>query len=254
MALLSFNDYITQVAEGYLANLHWESWTTLTSTAVFTNQLLTLQISIGPVIPQAPEGIESYRITNIDSYSNVPYTCLVAKVVPFGLYIWESDTYTQFLPMPTVTEGNSSRQTYSGILLLASMAKTAGTANSISFDYIDQDGNPTTSASLTFEDICPFGTAAFVPLNSGDCGVQELTDVTVTGSGTYIGAFVCFGIIPIGILSPRQQNTGSGMQMNLITGTPTPVEVNPNDNIIYITNSYVSNTSMSNMSLVGVPS
>lgn len=253
MALLNLDNYINQIASGYSQNFHFSSQYDATASTLHANQLLTTQGVLGATIPATPDGVSGYRITNLECYSNKQNTLLVAKAIPFGLYLFESDTYTSYSSMPTVTEGNVSRQTYSALFVYGSFAKTAGTDNTVTFEYIDQDNHAAENTSAyTLSDLAPVGTGAFIPLNSDDYGVRNVTNVTISGSGTYIGAFLVLGLLPIGLLSPKLQSVGTGMQFNLLTNSPTPVEINSNDNLIYISTNNDAGLFVSNASLVGV--
>jgi hypothetical protein len=254
VALLSFGDYITQSGLGYVGQAHFICQVDSGASDIYSGQYLLIQTLIGAQIDPLPVGITEYRLSNIETRSSTNTPIMVAKIVPLAQYDFDTSSLTLFSGMPTVTEGDTSRQIYGGLFGYTAYDLTAGTANTMEIEYIDQDGNAAEwSPAVTLKSTpVPLGSSGFLPLNSGDYGITDVTDMRFTGAGTYTGVIIIGGVVPICMLNQSAQSTGSGAQVNFITQKPCPIALAGGEVILFLTFDNVGKTIIGAANLVGV--
>jgi hypothetical protein len=254
VALLSFGDYITQTAAGYIQQAHFISQVDSGASDIYAGQLLQAQTLIGGAIDPFPVGVTEYRLSNIETRSSNNTPILVAKIVLLAQYDFDTSTLTTFSGMPTVTEGDTSRQIYGSLFGYTAYSLTAGTANTMEVEYIDQDGNAATwSPAVTLKSTpVPLGSSGFIPLNAGDYGVQDVTDMRFTGAGTYTGTMLVGGVVPICMMNQSTQSTGAGAQVNFLTQKPAPVPLAGGELILLVAFNNTGTTIIGSANLVGV--
>lgn len=254
MALLSFGDYILQSGLGYVQQTHFICQVASGASDIYNGQYLLIQTLIGATIDPLPVGITEYRLSNLETRSSSNTPIMVAKIVPLAQYDFDTSTLTLYSGMPTVTEGNTSRQIYGSLFAYTSYDLTAGTANTMEIEYVDQDGNAAEwSPAVTLRSsLVPLGSSGFIPLNAGDYGVQDVTDMRFTGAGTYTGAIILGGIVPICMLNQTTQSTGAGSQVNFITQKPCPIPLAGGEVILFLTFDNAGKTIIGAANLVGV--
>lgn len=254
MALLSFGDYTLQTGLGYINQAHFISQVDSGTSDVYVGQYLLMQTLVGAAIDPLPVGVTEYRLSNLEARNSSNTPIFVAKVVPLAEWDFDTSTLTLYSGMPTVTEGDTSRQIWGGLFGYTAYAKTAGTANTIEIEYIDQDGNAAAwSPAVTLKSTpVPLGSSCFFPLNAGDYGVRDVTDVRVTGAGTYTGTLIVGGVVPICMLNQSTQSVGAGSQVNFLTQKPCPVPLAGGELILFVTFDNTAKTIVGSANLVGV--
>lgn len=232
-ALASFDDYINRASNGYIVQRHYGAEIVGTSGALVGNTLVLCKTPPIYTVESMPSGVTGFRLTNASLYLSTGAAAtgaILAVLVDMGTFVL-GGSFTDGAAMPTVTEGNSSRQIHSA-LLVEMTATGSGTGTSITVNYTNQDGNSATTPSQTITTTVANYSCGFIPLATNDWGVRDVTGATRTGTGTCTIKF--WGVIPLGMFNTSHQGVGVVSNINFLTDTPTPPLLNANDNLFII--------------------
>ena len=205
MGVASFDDIITRISNDYTVNQ--PIWNELQTATVTANNLSINRVGRTKLMPSLPSGVTSYiptAISLIGSTSNALY--LAGKLVSLGTWNLSTATFTDGSAMPQQTVfGTASTYVPSPVILEVTTALNA-TPGGVSVTYTDQSGNSTETAAFSWGASSPIGTCMWLPLNSPDWGVRDITNVTQSGGTSPTGACKLYGIVPFGLF----YSVGSG--------------------------------------------
>jgi hypothetical protein len=229
--LRSFNDFVARVGNGFYNQAHFSvEVDTATSSVLFGAQSQAIQKT--PLIhklPTLPSGVTGYRLVGATLYSSQAATYQLVKLVNFGSLNIATPAFTAGVSMPTVTEGNISRQTSSPILAEVTTTLSA-TPGSLALNYVDQDGNASeaiTAIALTGSTVAR--SCGFVVLNGTDSAAKSVSSVTRTGGTTPTGVVNLWGVVPYAFVTVLATYTMA--MVNLLTCNPAPPLLGADDEL-----------------------
>jgi hypothetical protein len=227
-ALASFNDYLNRATSGYGVQRHWGAEIATATAAVVGNTLIFAKTPPIYTVETMPSGVTGFRLTNASLYNSIQTgVCILAKLIDMGTLV-VGTSFTDGAAMPTVTEGNSSRQINSPILVEMTTAGS-GSAN-ITITYTNQDGSSATTPSTAITTTSAAYSAGFIPLNGNDYGARDITTATrASGTGTCTLKF--WGVIPLGMFNSSHQIVGTVSNLNFLTEFPTSPLLSAGDSI-----------------------
>jgi hypothetical protein len=222
--LATIDDYINRASNGYITHRHYSvQIDAATSTSISAGQLMSMQLlPVVQTIESMPSGVTGYRLVNatlVSSLATGIYS--LVKLINLGSVTdLSSFSFTDGSAMPSITEGNNSNASYSPILM-----QITGTLNSapgtFTITYVDQDGNTAEAAPGFAPSLsCLVGTTGPVPLNTGDIGARDVTNITRSGGSAHSGSIRLWGAINLGMFGNSNGNINQTYQLNFLTGTP----------------------------------
>jgi hypothetical protein len=148
------------------------------------------------VLPTLPDGVTAYIPQSIQFGRSNTGTVICGKLVDFGSLNVGTDTFTDGVAMPTITELNVSRATHS-LVFIEVTTVLSGAAGSITITYVDQDGNTAeTNTARALTTSSAVGSCGIMDLNVADVGARDITAAART-SGTMTGVVNFWGLVPI---------------------------------------------------------
>lgn len=231
VALSSYNDYLNRATSGYEVQRHFGAELAATATNLTGGALIMAKSPPIYTVETMPSGVTGFRLTNATVYPSIlTGFILLAKLIDMGTFV-AGTGFTDGAAMPTVTEGNTSRQIHSALLL---EVVTAGAgALSLTIDYTDQDGVASTTPAQALTAAASAFSCGFFPLATGDYGARDVTNITRT-SGTGTGTFKVWGVIPMGYFNTSSAQSGLAYNLNFLTDYPTPPLLNAGDSLYLI--------------------
>jgi hypothetical protein len=150
-----------------------------------------------------PSGVTGYIPTEFTwhmSANPATRSLLLAECIDLGSLdiSGASGTFTDGVAMPTRTELGTSRIVANPVIcdVTTILNATPGTLN---VTYTDQDGNTAAGPATALTASCPVSSVGFLPLNTGDIGVRDITAATRTLGTTPTGVIRFWGVQPVGV-------------------------------------------------------
>lgn len=218
--IASYDDIITRVGGNYYAcePIYGESQA---STGIFvtnTGPMCHLFDTV-PLPSPLPTGVAAYVPTFIQARVETAagFGVIFAQTINLGSLNIGTNTFTDGSAFPTVTELGNSNATWGPVLAEITTGLNA-TPGSFTFTYIDQDGNAAETISAVTLPTTNNGirTVGWIPLNTGDVGVRDITAAAQSGGTTPSGVIKFWGIRPIG-QSFTTTSLGLFMSENLLS-------------------------------------
>jgi hypothetical protein len=218
MPVTTFNEFLARISAGYEHLIPvWGEATTAT-VVLGSNTIPIKRIGWASSTPASfPNGVSAFIPSEVyASRSVTDGTLLFAWLINFGDLDIAGPTFTDGSAMPTVLEGNVSRQLDSAVLIEVTTALSSS-PGSITVTYVDQDGNTETTAAQSLGASAPVRSSGFILLNPPDRGARDITNATRTGGTTPTGVIRFWGIVPIAFMGISPLNPGGVAYQNLIT-------------------------------------
>lgn len=230
--LSSFNDYLNRATSGYEVQRHWGAEIATAVGIVAGNGLVFAKTPPIYTVETMPSGVTGFRLTNASIYTSITTgMCLLVKLIDMGTFVL-GGSFTDGSAMPTVTEGNSSRQIHSPILV--EMITPGSASANITVTYTNQDGSSATTPSTIITTTAAAYSAGFMTLNSNDYGARDITAVART-SGTGTCTIKFWGVTPIGMFNNSHATAGTVSNLNFMTEFPTPPLLDAGDSLYVLT-------------------
>ena len=218
MSLTTYDQIIDRISDGY-SRQDTIKYRQAASVSVFGNALVTNSY-LGDlrVVPTLESGVTAYIPTfaaiqgsAAGNLKSIAY--MLCKMVDLGNLSLATPTFTDGSSMGTRTELGTTVNVASPVFFEVTTVLNA-TPGTFTVTYVDQDGNTAeTTAAVTPTASAVVESGGFLPLNTGDWGVRDITSATRTGGTTPSGVINFWGVIP---LAMGYKNTDV-QQINLIT-------------------------------------
>lgn len=253
MPLITADDYITRRADGFDHSAQFRVEAATVTTAVITRTVPLLCQRMG-VIYKAPSsmptGVTKINPVAAQMASSTSGMFMLARLTNLGSVDISTNTFTAGSVMPTRTEGNTSRQIFSGILLetITGLNALPGT---LVVTYKDNNGNAAeASASFTLTISSIAGSMQFMLPNAGDLGAVEVTNMVRSGGTTPTGVVGCWGVECLDLI-----NSVGNTQLeisNMLTSFPFITPLGVNDEVVLIrVGGSTTNAAIGSLSLIG---
>lgn len=222
MTITSFNDFISAEASGYSAGDGFYRQIGTATTNVHASTLLNRQVfgvtnHAMIAYPSIPGGKSYFTPTLFEAAASRTNTLVFAKLTSMGSLNIATPTFTDGSVAPTITEGGTSRQIPSAILMVVTTGLNA-TPGNFTVTYQDQDGNTAeTTASLALTASAVSGSASYVPLNGTDWGAIDITAATRTGGTTPSGVVEFFHVWPVAQVTIPSAGSLNASGINMLT-------------------------------------
>lgn len=253
MALSSHNSFVSRIAAGFVKRqcIYGENQA-ITSTTLLVGSTFPLhKISVTQAMNGSlPSGVTSFIPTCAQMFCTTTFgPVLVAKLIDLGNLNIATPTFTDGSNMGSDTVAGQTLSRASAVIAEVTTVLNA-TPGNLGITYVDQDGNTAEATTVTaLTTIAVVGTCAWVPLNSPDWGVRDITTATRTGGTTPTGVVQFWGLVPIGMLYINAE-TQPGFR-DFITTAPNIVKLGINDVIGFIAGATVVRGEHGSIQLVG---
>lgn len=255
MALRSYDNFIKRIADGFSLQQPIFGEVVAATSVLTANTVMTMQrAGYSKQLPTPfPTGVTNYIISRVSvSSATTTISCLVAAIIDLGSLSLATPTFTDGVAMPTVTELGVSRQIASAVLCEVTTVLNA-TPGSITITYVDQDGHSsetTTATALTAS--AAVRSVGWIPLNTGDWGVTDITAANRTGGTTPTGVLQFWGIIPIYLGPATLVSSQTFTKINLLSEAINPVRLAAGSKIaLFTVRNTVVNTVLGDIFAVG---
>ena len=210
MAIATYDDIVSRTFSNWHANWLYYGEVVATTAAFGGNSFALVAIGDVKALPSLPSGVSAYIPTCFQGAIGTvttPRTMLLCEVFDLGSLNIAGPTFTDGGTFPTRTELGSSRDTFGPVFVEITTGLNSNPGN-YTITYVDQDGN---SAETTTSQALPVSGAArsvgFVPLNTGDVGVKDITAANRTGGTSPTGVLKFWGVIPVAYCANGQGGT-----------------------------------------------
>lgn len=170
--------------------------------------------------------------TNTSGGAGLPV--IVAKAIELGSFNVGTNTFTDGSAMPTQTVGGNSLQIASPVMAEITTVLN-GTPGSITITYVDQSGNASeTTAAAALSGSAAVGSCGFIPLNTGDWGVRDISAAARTGGSSHSGVIRFWGLVPFftapfGLIG--SSSIAQPIHVDMLTGKMNFMRLGVNDKI-----------------------
>lgn len=235
MAITTADGIIARISSGYEKTAHINGMTQVQFPNLFSGGS-NPAMSRGGYVADLPgsfeSGVSGYIPTqiNLTGSSNASARMvIVAEMIDMGSIdiSGASGTFTDGSAMPTRTQLGASNALASPVWCEAETAPSA-TPGTLNVTYTDQDGNTGISAPATnINGSAVARSGCFLPLDSSDWGVRDITGATRSGGTTPTGVIRFWGLIPLcavnlsptNITTPEDLINGGMVRRLRTTGT-----------------------------------
>lgn len=192
------------------------------------------------VVPTLPSGVTAFIVAQCNIIAGAGYYQL-CKAIDMGSLNISTNVFTDGSAMPTVTELNTSRQTYGALWCEVDVATNA-TPGNLTVTYVDQDGNAAEAMSnvMAIGPSAPIRSACYVPLNQTDVGVMDITAASRTGGTTPTGTLHFYGLMPIGQIYGVSGAVPSMCTINCLGSDLNPLRLAAGDKLLLLGTSTLS--------------